>query len=127
LPTGFGELQVDRIEGGLAVPIALTVAEGIDVSITTLIERQSGSDATGSVWAFSNAISLDFAVTETAGAYVEITNVGEKSDLTTWGTMAHFGAVYTVNEHVDLTLGYNLGLTDPALDREAFLRISALW
>jgi hypothetical protein len=78
-------------------------------------------------WSVSTTVSLDFSMTETVGAYVELTNVAESSDLNRWGATSNFGVFVALNPTMDLTAGLNLGLTEPAYDQEFFLRLTTLW
>lgn len=127
LPVGYGHFQVDQIHGGVAIPVAWTIAKGWSVSAMGVFEHIDAGVGSNHDWAVSTTISLDFSVTETVGAYVELTNLGESSDLKRWGTTSNFGVLISLNRTMDFTAGLNLGLTEPAYDQEFFLRLTTLW
>lgn len=127
LPVGYGHFHVDQFHGGIAVPVSWAIAKSWSLSATGLVEHIEAEAGSNHDWSVSTTVSLDFSVTKDLGAYLELTNVAESSDLDRWGSTANFGIVITLNDTVNFTAGLNLGLTEPAYDEEFFLRLSTLW
>lgn len=123
-PTNTLNDATDDIEGGVIVPLALDLGNGMGLGLMTEIDiLRSGTDGRYQP-AFINSATVSFELTRQLGMYLEIFT--ERSTEPGANTIATFdaGLTYGLTENVQLDLGANIGITDVADDLNVFAGLS---
>lgn len=117
----IGGLNND-VEGGIIVPMAFSLAEGVDLGLQT--ELDFVSVEVGHDISFINSAALGFALTDKWGMFVEgFFEHGLEDGAETIVTL-NGGVTYAVNANLQLDAGANVGVTDAADDLKVFVGLS---
>lgn len=123
LPTNTMSSLNDAVEGGLIVPLAIDLGDGIGLGLMTEVDILK--NATGGYDpSFVNSAILSFALTDRLGAYVEA--FVEHSTARNADTVVTIdgGFTYAVTDDLQLDAGANIGVTDAADDLTVFMGLS---
>lgn len=125
-PTGSGDLSNDHVEGGLILPLAISLPGGFDLG--TMAEFDfSYYDAKGGYGVnFVHSITLDHDIpgVPKLGGYIEYVGIAPCDTGSTYQAIASFGLTYTVNENLILDCGGTAGLSRAANDFTVFVGTS---
>ncbi len=124
LPTNTNGLGNNAVEGGLIVPLAISVADGIGVGLMTEIDVVEASDGDGHSAVFVNSATVAFDLTERLGLYTEIFTEKLAERGADWIVTGDAGLTFAVSDNVQLDGGVNVGLTDAADDLNLFVGLS---
>ena len=120
-PTNQHGLGNNSVEGGLIVPLAVSLPAGWDMGTMTEIDVVRNDADTGYTTEWVNTITFGHDITEKIGGYFELaTTLTHGPDIATFD----FGFTYGVTRNVQLDCGANLGLTKAADDVNVFAGIS---
>ncbi len=120
-PTNQHGLGNDSVEGGLIVPLAISLPAGWDLGVMTEIDivRNDADDGYTGEWV--NTVTLGHDITEKVGGYLELaTTLTHGRDLASFDC----GLTYGVTRDVQLDCGVNLGLTKATDDVTVFAGVS---
>ncbi len=120
-PTNQHGLGNKSVEGGLIVPVAVSLSGGWDMGAMTEFDVVRNESDTGYALDWVNSITFGHDIAGKLGGYVEIATT-----LTRGRDLASFdcGLTYGVNAHVQLDAGANFGLTKATEDLVVFTGIS---
>lgn len=114
----------DAVEFGVIVPLALRVAEGIDLGLMTEVALLEESDGRGYAPSFINSATFAFALTDKLGLYTELLTERSTERGGRWVVTSDVGLTYAVSDDVQLDGGINLGLTEAADDLNLFIGVA---
>ena len=123
LPTNTMSDLNDSVEGGLIVPLAIDLGNGIGLGLMTEVDILK--NATGGYDpSFINSASLSFELTDRVGAYVEafVEHSTERNADTV--VTIDGGFTFAVTDNLQLDAGANIGVTDAADDLTVFMGLS---
>lgn len=119
LPAGADAFSANAAEGGIIVPLALTLPAGLD--LTTMAEFDFVRDGTGGRdTLFVHTASVGHDLTDKIGAYVEYVGVVDLDGDQKYQAYADVGFTYAVTDNLQLDAGVNVGLTAPSEDLRIF-------
>lgn len=122
IPTNTLSGLNNEVEGGVIVPMAIALAEGVDLGLQTEVDFVSVDD--GHDLSFINSAALGLALTERWGMFVEaFVEHSLEDDADTIVTL-NGGLTYAVNANLQLDAGANIGVTDAADDLKIFVGLS---
>ncbi len=120
-PTNTHGLGNDSVEGGLIVPLGVSLPAGWDMGVMTEIDIVRNDNDDGYTTEWVNSITFGHDITEKLGGYFEIaTTLTHGRDLASFDC----GLTYGVTRDVQLDCGVNLGLTKATDDYTVFTGIS---
>jgi hypothetical protein len=120
-PLPASGLRNGRTEGGLIVPLALSLGRGWNVGVMTevdVIASPSGGHETQLV----NSMTAGHALTGTLGMYAEVLGAVRRGSR--WLGQLDVGWTYALRDAIQLDWGCNVGLTATAPSARAFAGIS---
>lgn len=124
IPLQLGDAGNDFVEGGLILPLAISLPGGWGLGLMT--EFDLLADAVGNdrhlEWINSAALGRD--LTSRLGAYVELFSAHSYERGTDWLAQAGLGFTYAFTPDVQLDGGCNFGLTPGAPDAQPFLGLT---
>ena len=123
LPLDASNLRNGRTEGGVILPLAVSLPGGFGMGLMTEVDFVSdGEGGHDTEWINSVTISRDLV--KNLGAYVEIFTVVGNAPGFDWQAQADVGLTYAVTDDIQLDCGCNFGLTKSAPDFQPFAGIS---
>lgn len=124
LPTNSLSSLNTEVEGGLIVPLAIELREGVGLGLMTEVDILRAERSGGYEPTFINSATVSFDLTKKLGLYTEIYT--ERSAEAGARTVVTFdaGLTYAVNDNLQLDTGVNVGLTEAADDVSVFAGIS---
>ena len=125
LPTGTGGQSDHHVEGGIILPLALTLPAGFDLGTMAEFDVDRNPIASGYGVDFIHTVTLGHPLwSEKLAAYVEYVGVSPISTGHTYLAYFDTGLTYALTENVQLDTGINLGLSDQADDYTVFVGLS---
>lgn len=123
IPTGT-ESSNDRWEGGVIVPFAMDLADGIGLGLMAEADfvHDDVSGGYETEWVHSAVVGID--LTERLGTFVEYMGVAGSDDGFRYQASFNTGLTYAVTENMQLDTGVRIGLNDAAEDFGVFTGIS---
>jgi hypothetical protein len=125
LPTADGDIGNGKVEGGLALPIAISTGSPVAVVLGPELDLLADADGHGRHVAVVNLVNVSGSVAP------GLTLIGELWTMTNFDpadtvTLASADAAlaYAVNNRLQLDLGANLGLNDNTPDVEIYAGLS---
>ncbi len=123
-PTGSGDLSNDHVEGGLIVPLAISLPHEFSLGLMAEIDLvyDEGRDGYGVDLVHTATLSRPI-VGELAG-YVEYIGIAPRNAGHTYQAIASGGFTYAITEDWALDCGVTFGISDSADDFTAFVGTS---
>jgi hypothetical protein len=109
----------DRIEGGLIVPLAISLGEPVGLGLMAEFDLVWDDEDHDYDLDFIHTASLAFDLNERVGAFVEYVGVAN-SDGGGYQALVGVGLTYAISKDLQLDVGANLGLNDEADDVRLF-------
>lgn len=124
LPTNTVSSLDDDVEGGVIVPLAVDLGQGMGLGLMTEVDILKSEDGNGYEPTFVNSATVSFELTQRLGLYVEAfversAESGAETIVTIDG-----GFTYAVTDHLQLDAGANVGVTEAADDINLFAGLS---
>jgi len=124
LPTNSGGLGNDAVEGGIIVPLAIAIGQGVGLGLMTEIDLLRDEDGAGYSPSFVNTATIGFDLTERLGLYTEIFTERSAERGADWVVTFDAGLTYAISDDIQIDAGANLGLTQAADDIALFVGLS---
>jgi hypothetical protein len=123
-PTASHDLGNDKVEGGLIIPLAVSVSERI--GFVFMAEFDIVHDDVGGDYEmdFVNSVTFPFDITERLGGYLELVSVATTHEDGEWEGYADAGLTYAVSDDFVLDAGVVVGVNDAAEDFAPFVGFS---
>ncbi|MGE0023196.1 MAG: transporter [Hyphomicrobium sp.] len=114
----------DDVEGGVIVPLAVDLGNGMGLGLMTEIDVLRSEEGTGYEPTFVNSATVSFELSPRIGIYVEAfversAESGAETIVTIDG-----GLTFAVTDHLQLDAGANVGVTAAADDLNVFMGLS---
>jgi len=123
-PTSQDDLGNDHVEGGLILPLAVSLPKDFNLGLMTVVSALRDSDDRGHHAEFENTITVGHQIVGPLNGYVEFySSVGTESGSDWIGTV-DVGLTYALTDNVQFDAGVNFGVTRSAPDYNPFLGIS---
>jgi len=124
LPTNDMAGLNDDVEGGVIVPLAIDLGNGMGLGLMTEVDILRSEDGGDYEPAFVNSATVSFELTQWLGMYVEAfversTESGAETIVT-----IDSGFTYAVTDNLQLDVGANVGVTEAADDLNVFAGLS---
>ncbi len=121
-PLPASALRHGRTEGGIIVPFSLQLARGWNLGLMTEFDLV-WDEPRGYQAEFVNSITLGRDLTARLGMYVEFFTVTRPHSFA-WQGQVDVGWTCGINDHTQLDLGCNFGVTTSAPDFNPFAGLS---
>jgi len=124
VPLQIGDAGNDLVEGGLILPLAVSLPRGWGMGLMTefdLLADQTGNDRH---LEWINTITFSHDITSQLGGYVEFVSVHSYENGNDWIAQADLGLTYAINADTQLDAGCNFGVTREAPDVQPFLGLT---
>jgi hypothetical protein len=123
-PTSDEGLGTDNIEGGLVVPLSVSLPQDFWIGLTTRFDAMRDWPEDGYHAEFVNSISFGADLFADAFGYMEFfSRVSTERDVKWVGTF-NTGVIYSLSANLQLSAGVNLGVTRSADDWSPFVGIA---
>lgn len=124
IPTSSLAGANDDVEGGLIVPLAIDLTDGLGLGLMTEIDLVREDQGSGYAPVFISTAVLSKDLTDKLGLFAEI--YGERSADDGAHTIVTIGAgvTYAVTDHLQLDTAVNVGVTEAADDINVFAGMS---
>ena len=124
LPTNDMTSLNDDVEGGVIVPLAIDLGNGMGLGLMTEIDILRSESGSGYEPSFVNSATVSFELTQRLGMYVEaFVERSTESGAETVVTLDS-GFTYAVTDNLQLDAGANVGVTEAANDLNVFVGMS---
>lgn len=123
LPLDASNLRNGRTEGGVILPLAVSLPGNWNMGVMTEIDFVSNGEG-GHDLEWINSITFSHAVAGALSGYVEFFSVVGNAPGFDWQAQADVGLTYAVSEDIQLDCGCNFGLTRSAPDFQPFAGIT---
>jgi Putative MetA-pathway of phenol degradation len=124
LPTSYDGLGNNSVEGGLIIPLALSLPGDFGLGAMTEVDAIRDSFGGGYHPEFINSITLGHDLFGNLGGYVEFFSLVSAESRSPWIGTFDVGLTYGIGKNIQLDCGVNIGLTRSADDVNPFLGIS---
>ncbi|MDB6029978.1 MAG: hypothetical protein JWM16_316 [Verrucomicrobiales bacterium] len=124
LPTSHDGLGNNSVEGGLIVPLALSLPA--DFGLGAMVEFDAIRDSFGGGYhpEFINSLTVGHDLFGNLGGYVEFFSLVSAESRSPWVSTFDVGLTYGIGKNLQLDCGVNIGLTRSADDINPFLGLS---
>jgi hypothetical protein len=124
LPTNQDGLGNNSVEGGLILPLAVSLPSGFGMGLMTQFDASRDFDGDGHHAEFINSITLGHDIVGKLGGYVEFFSAVSAKGGFSWIGTVDLGLTYGVTDNIQLDAGVNIGVTKTAADLNPFLGLS---
>jgi hypothetical protein len=124
VPLQIGDAGNDLVEGGLILPLAVSLPRGWGMGLMTefdLLADQTGNDRH---LEWINTITFSHDITSQLGGYVEFVSAHSYENGNDWIAQVDLGLTYAINADTQLDAGCNFGATREAPDVQPFLGLT---
>lgn len=126
-PTGTDGLSNHHVEGGLILPLAVSLPAGFNLGLMAEFDADRNTRNDGYGLDFVHTATVHHKLTERLDAYVEYAGVAPAGTGNSYLSTFDTGLIYALRKNVQLDAGVNLGLSDRADNILGFLGISFRW
>jgi len=123
-PTAQNHLGNDALEGGLILPLAISLPADWAMGLMTEFDFTRDSSGSGYHPEFINTITVSHSIVGDLGGYVEFFSSVSTEDDSEWIGTVDLGLTYGVTADIQLDAGVNIGVTRAADDINPFVGIS---
>jgi hypothetical protein len=123
LPLDASNLRNGRTEGGVILPLAVSLPGGWSMGVMTEVDFVS-DDRGGHDLEWINSLTFSRGLTQALGGYVEFFSVVGNAPGFDWQAQVDVGLTYAVTDDIQLDCGCNFGLTRSAPDFQPFAGIT---
>jgi hypothetical protein len=123
LPTNQDGLGNDSVEGGLILPLAVTLPLGFGLGLMTEFDAARDETGDGHHAGFVNSISVSRDLVGPVGGYLEFYSAVSAEAASDWVGTVDAGLIWPIGGDVQLDVGVNVGVTDAADDVSPFAGI----
>lgn len=123
-PTAPAALGNGAYEGGLIVPLSMSLPCDWQMGLMTEFDFDRASAGSGYHVEFINTITVSHAIAGDLGGYVEFFSAVSSAGESNWVGTVDLGLTYALGPNAQLDAGINLGVTRAADDFNPFLGIS---
>lgn len=124
LPTGSDDLSGDHVQGGIILPLAVELCEGLGLGTMLEIDFVYDDVDRGYDTELLHTLSVGADLVGDLGGYIEYASIWSGDSGTQYQGILGGGLTYAVTEDLQLDLGVNFGLTKSADDLNLFLGFS---
>ena len=124
LPTNQDDLGNNSVEGGLILPLAVSLPAGFGMGLMTQFDAVRDDDDEGHHAEFINTIALGHDIVGKLGGYVEFFSAVSAKRGSCWIGTVDLGLTYGITDNIQLDAGVNIGVTQSADDVNPFLGLS---
>lgn len=124
LPTNTNNTGNDHVEGGVIVPLALSVGHGLGLGLMAEVDWMKDADENGYHAVYIASATIGYDISDRIGHYVELFAEESMEDGTDTVITFDTGLTYALTDDVQLDAGVNIGLTSAAEDLNPFLGVS---
>lgn len=124
LPTAAEGLGNGRVEGGLILPVALTLPGGWSLGTMLEVDTNQNDGGDGYHAELISSLTLGHDLFGGLGFYTEFYSQSSAQDGASWVATFDTGLGYTINSRLKIDSGINLGLTAAADDWNPFVGVS---
>lgn len=123
-PTNQHGLGNDAVEGGIILPLAVSLPADFNLGAMTEVDFVQNEDSSDYHGEFINSITVGHSIVGELSGYVEFfSNVSTERNAEWVGTF-DFGFTYGIGPNVQLDAGMNVGVTESADDLNPFVGLS---
>ncbi|MEZ0389166.1 MAG: transporter [Verrucomicrobium sp.] len=123
-PTASHDLGNDKVEGGLIVPLALTLTDKLGLAVMTEVDLVHDEVRDGYETDFVNTISLGIDLSERWGSFLEFISVATTRAEASWEGYTKVGFTFAATDDLIFDAGAAVGVNDAAEDFGAFVGMS---
>ncbi|MBA2269939.1 MAG: transporter [Chthoniobacterales bacterium] len=123
-PTAQDNLGNGAVEGGLILPLAISLPADFGMGVMTQFDFNRDSSGSGYHPEFINTITVSHSIVGDLGGYVEFFSSVSTEDDSEWIGTVDLGLTYGVTADIQLDAGVNIGVTRAADDINPFVGIS---
>lgn len=123
-PTNTDDLGNDDVEGGIIIPLAVSLPKEWNMGIMTEFDFNRSADNDDYYTDFINSITFGHQIIGALNGYIEFFSKFNNEPDSTWVGTVDGGLTYAVNENIQLDAGVNIGVTRSANDFNPFCGIS---
>jgi hypothetical protein len=123
-PTASHDLGNDKVEGGLIVPVAIDLSNGLSLAAMAEVDLVHDEVRDGYETDFINTITLGFELSDQWGSFVEFISVATTRAEASWEGYAKVGITFAVTDDLILDAGAAVGVNDAAEDFSTFVGMS---
>jgi hypothetical protein len=124
LPLKTGDAGNDLVEGGLIIPLAVSLPAGWGMGLMTEIDWLANDAGTARHAEWLNSITFSHDITSRLGGYVEFVSVHSNESGSAWVAQADAGLTYAIGDDIQLDGGCNFGVTESAPDLQPFVGLT---
>jgi Putative MetA-pathway of phenol degradation len=124
LPLKTGDTGNDLVEGGLIIPLAVSLPAGWGMGLMTEIDWLADATGNGRHPEWLNTVTFSRDLTSRLGGYIEFVSVHSEESGAEWVAQADIGLTYAISDDIQLDGGCNYGLTDAAPDVQPFIGLT---
>jgi hypothetical protein len=121
LPTADDPLGNEEVEGGVIVPLAIDLVDGVGLGLMVEFDAVHDGDDRDHDLEFVHTAVLGFDITDRIGAFIEYVGVLSSDSASRYVGGTGVGLTYALSENCQLDCGVNVGLTDAADDFNPFV------
>lgn len=123
-PTAQNNLGNDAVEGGLILPLAISLPAEWQMGLMTEFDFNRDSSGSGYHPEFINTITVSHSIVGELSGYVEFFSSVSTEDESEWIGTVDLGLTYGVSDDIQLDAGVNVGVTRAADDINPFVGLS---
>jgi hypothetical protein len=120
-PTASHDLGNDKVEGGLIIPLGISLGERAGLGLMTEFDIVHDDARDGYGMDFVNTVVCGFDITERWGGFVEFVSVSTTRADASWEGYANAGLTLAVRDELVLDAGVSVGVNDAAQDFAPFV------
>ncbi|HSI08045.1 MAG: transporter [Rariglobus sp.] len=124
LPLKTGDAGNDLVEGGIIIPLAVSLPAGWGMGLMTEIDWLADATGNGHHAEWINTITFSHDITKRLGGYVEFVSVHSEESGAAWVAQADVGLTYAISDDIQLDGGCNFGVTEAAPDLQPFIGLT---
>jgi hypothetical protein len=121
-PTNHKDLGNDNLEGGVIVPMSISLSDTVGLGLMTQFDFVQNEDRAGHHVEFVNSATVGTDLIGDLGGYVELwTNASKENP---FQATFDVGLTYACGDNTQFDIGLNTGITDGSDDFNPFIGIS---
>lgn len=123
-PTASEGLGNDAVEGGLILPLAISLPADWDMGLMFEVDFNEDADERDHHAEFIQTITFSRDIVGKLGGYIEFFSQVSEEAGSDWIATVDFGFTYAVSDDIQLDTGLNIGVTDAADDLNPFVGLT---